>query len=169
MVLLVVLAFSFSIYFLCSFALNLATFSRSARSLFASFFCANSCCVRVTQPYKKPTPDLENLQPPVMDTAPPPYSEHRTLQDPGPYWNWKSLDKYITPEKITPRVYFSLKATMVLYAKRYGQAKFAHDPHQSQNFDYSGFEKDMWWARTCATIISRFTESRHTSYFTSRC
>jgi len=47
-ILLVALAFSFSIYFLCSSADNLATRSRSARSLSAFFFCANSCCEGVS-------------------------------------------------------------------------------------------------------------------------
>jgi len=47
-ILLVALAFSFSIYFLCSSADNLATRSRSTRSLSAFFFCANSCCEGVS-------------------------------------------------------------------------------------------------------------------------
>jgi len=91
-----------------------------------------------------------------MDSAPPPYSEYRHSVKEGISWNWARIEKYITAERITPKVFFALQVTLALHSRHYGRARREHG---AQNFDLTPFENGLWWARTCSIILCIFTES----------
>lgn len=93
-----------------------------------------------------------------MDLAPPPYSEYRHYAKERVSWNWAKLDKYITAERITPKVFFALQSTLTMHTRHYGRAKREHG---GQNFDLRPFENSLWWARTCSIVLGIFRASAY--------
>jgi hypothetical protein len=91
-----------------------------------------------------------------MDLSPPPYSERRHFAKEGISWNWAKIDKYITAERITPKVFFALQITVALHSRHYGRARRQHG---AQNLDLTPFQNGLWWARTSSIVLSIFTES----------
>jgi hypothetical protein len=91
----------------------------------------------------------------MTDSAPPPYSEHRYSLIEGISWDWAKVDRYITAERVTPKVFFALQTTLALYARNYGKAKREHGAQQA----FASYEHQLWWSRTCSTILCVFTES----------
>ena len=95
-----------------------------------------------------------------MDLAPPPYSEYQHYAKERVSWNWAKLDKYITAERITPKVFFALQSTLTMHVRHYGRAKRQHG---GQNFDLRPFENSLWWARTCSIVLGIFRASAYPS------
>lgn len=87
---------------------------------------------------------------------PPPYAEHAHFKDIVICWN--ELFPYITPEKITPKIYEALLVLSKHFLQEYAQAQIAARMN-NRTLDYLTQAHNLSSARILWKIVHIFSES----------
>lgn len=98
---------------------------------------------------------------------PPSYTEQGCL---NPYRartiDWNEIMPYMTPQKITPKMYEALLVLARHFIREFAEAKQAAT-RRKQEFDYSQHARNLSWSRILWKIVYTFSESHFSVWFFS--